>query len=124
MLEQYTDFLWSCLSGNLMQGQVELLNRETFSVLMQKKIAAGGSVNDYARMVENDLRRKNYALAGEYLRQMNLAWPEREEYYYLRLQYLASLGEGKEIRKLVQEIKESQLFLSAKFKEVLAFWEK
>ena len=39
VLEKYTEFLWGCLSQNLMQGQVEVLNRELFSTLMQKKIA-------------------------------------------------------------------------------------
>lgn len=124
ILEKYTDFLWGCLSQNLMQGQVEVLNRELFSTLVQKKIAAGGSITDYMRAIENDLKRKNYTLASEYLRQMKEAYPKREEYYLLRLQYLASLGRGEDIKKLLNEIVESHIFLSSKSKEVLAFWEK
>lgn len=123
ILEKYTDFLWGCLSQNLMQGQVEVLNRELFSTLVQKKIAAGGSITDYMRAIENDLKRKNYTLASEYLRQMKEAYPKREEYYLLRLQYLASLGRGEDIKKLLNEIVESHIFLSSKSKEVLAFWE-
>lgn len=123
ILEKYTDFLWGCLSQNLMQGQVEVLNRELFSTLVQKKIAAGGTITDYMRAVENDLKRKNYTLASEYLKQMKQAYPKREEYYLLRLQYLASLGRGEDIKKLLNEIVESHIFLSSKFKEVLAFWE-
>ena len=38
VLAEYTEFLWSCLSQNLMQGQVEVLNRELYSNLMQKKL--------------------------------------------------------------------------------------
>lgn len=123
VLEKYTDFLWGCLSQNLMQGQVEVLNRELFATLVQKKIAAGGSITDYTRAIENDLKRKNYTLASEYLRQMKEAYPKREEYYLLRLQYLASLGRGEDIKKLLNEIVESHIFLSSKSKEVLAFWE-
>ena len=123
ILEKYTDFLWGCLSQNLMQGQVEVLNRELFSTLVQKKIAAGGSITDYTKAIENDLKRKNYTLASEYLRQMKEAYPKREEYYLLRLQYLASLGRGEDIKKLLNEIVESHIFLSSKTKEVLAFWE-
>ena len=123
VLEKYTDFLWGCLSQNLMQGQVEVLNRELFSTLIQKKIAAGGSITDYMRAVENDLKRKNYTLASEYLRKMKEAYPKREEYYLLRLQYLAALGRGEDIKKLLNEIVESHIFLSSKSKEVLAFWE-
>lgn len=123
VLEKYTDFLWGCLSQNLMQGQVEVLNRELFSTLMQKKVAAGGSITDYQRIIENDLKRKNYTLASEYLRQMKVAYPQREEYFLLRLQYLACLGRGEDIKKLLGEIVESDIFLSSKSKEVLAFWE-
>lgn len=123
LLEKYCDFLWSCLVQNLMQGQVEMLNRELFSTLLQKKIAVGENITDYVRLIENELKRKNYTLADEYLRQMNTAYPKREEYYLLRVQYLAALGRGEDIRKLLTEIAENQVFLSSKSKEVLAFWE-
>lgn len=123
LLEKYCDFLWSCLVQNLMQGQVEMLNRELFSTLLQKKIAVGENITDYVRLIENELKRKNYTLADEYLRQMNTAYPKREEYYLLRVQYLATLGRGEDIRKLLTEIAENQVFLSSKSKEVLAFWE-
>lgn len=123
VLEQYMEFLWGCLSQNLMQGQVEAMNRELFSNLAQKKFASGGSVTDYVRIIENELKRKNYTLASEYLRKMQEDYPKREEYYLLRLQYLASLGRGEEVQKLLNEVVDSQIFLSSKTKEVLAFWE-
>ncbi len=123
ILEKYCDFLWTCLSQNLMQGQVEVLNRELFSTLVQKKIAAKENITDYVRLIENELKRKNYTLADEYLRRLNTAYQRREEYYLLRVQYLAGLGRGEDIKKLLDEIAENQVFLSAKSKEVLAFWE-
>lgn len=124
VLTQYTDFLWSCLSQNLMQGQVEVLNRELFSALMQKKMAlTRGSITDFQRVVENELRRKNYTLASESLRQMHTFYPDREEYYLSRLNYLASLGRGEDIKRLIEEINRKHIFLSSTTKEVLAFWE-
>ena len=123
VLEAYAEFLWSCLDQNLMQGQVEVLNRELFSSLVQKKILAGGSLADYSRAIENDLKRGQFALASDNLRSMKAQYAEREEYYLLRLQYLASLGRGADIQKLLQEIDERHIFLSSKAKEVLAFWE-
>ena len=122
VLEAYADFLWNCLDQNLMQGQVEVLNRELFSSLIQKKIAAGGSITDYARAIENDLKRKQFTLAGENLRQMETVYAEQEDYYLLRLQYLASLGRGADIQDVLKEIDEQHIFLSSKAKEVLAFW--
>ena len=123
VLSRYTDFLWNCLSQNLMQGQVEVINRELFSTLMVKKISLDGNINDYVRSVENDLKRGQFTLASETLRKMKELYSENEEYYLLRLQYLASLGRGEDIKKLLIEIDDSHIFLSSKAKEVLAFWE-
>jgi hypothetical protein len=124
VLSQYTEFLWSCLSQNLMQGQVEILNRELFSNLMQKKLAlTPGSVSDFQRMVENELSRKNYGLASDMLKKMRALYPDTEAYYLSRLSYLADMGRGKDIQQLLQEINSKQIFLSSATKEVLAFWE-
>ncbi len=123
VLNGYADFLWNCLSQNLMQGQVEVINRELFSTLINKKIAMGGDINDYIKSIKNDLKRNQFALARETLAKMKELYSDNEEYYLLRLQYLASLGRGEEIQKLLTEIDERHIFLSAKAKEALAFWE-
>ena len=123
VLDRYADFLWSCLTQKLMQGQVEVINRELFHTLMEKKIALGGDITDYTRSVENNLRRGQFTLAGETLRQMKELYAQHEEYYLLRLQYLASLGRGEDIQALLAEIDDRHIFLSSKAKEVLAFWD-
>ena len=123
VLERYTDFLWSCLSQNLMQGQVEVLNRELFDSLISKKIEQGGSITDFSRGVENNIKRKQYTLAGEYLHKMKKLYSQNEEYYLLRINYLASLGRGEDIKKLLAEIDDRHIFLTSRAKEVLAFWD-
>ena len=70
VLTNYCDFLWSCLSQNLMQGQVELMNRELFSQLMQKKISMAGTIDDYTQLAENDLKRKCFDDAGDTIAEM------------------------------------------------------
>ena len=124
VLQEYTDFLWNCLSQNLMQGQVEVLNRELFSSLIHKKMSlTQGSVTDFKRAIENDLKRKNFTQAADSLKEMKKRYADREEYYLSRLDYLASLGRGDDIKQLINEIYKSNVFLSSKTKEVLAFWE-
>lgn len=124
VLTGYTDFLWSCLSQNLMQGQVEVLNRELFSSLMEKKLAlTEGSITDFQRTVENELRRKNYTQAAVSLKRMQTLYPNSEAYYMSRLDYLASLGKGEQIKALLGEIQKKHIYLSSTAKEVLAFWE-
>ncbi len=122
ILSNYIDFLWSCLTQNLMQGQVEVMNRELFCQLVSKKIAVDGDITDYSRLAENELKRKNYDLAGEVISIMGKKWPKAEEYILLKIQYLAALGKGNEIQDFVKETENSQIYKSSKTKEAHAFW--
>ncbi len=122
VLSRYCDFLWSCLSQNLMQGQVEVMNRELFSQLIRKKIESYGDIVEYARLAENELKREHFDDAADVIAQMGQIWPGCEEYILLRLQYLAALGKGDEIAEFVKEVENSDIFLTSKIKEALAFW--
>lgn len=123
VIEGYTNLLWDCLSQGLMQGQVEVRNRDLYSTLMQKKLELmPATVTDLQRLVENELRRKSYALAAEHLKKMQALFPDDEAYYLCRLDYLAALGKGEEIKALLQEIERKHIFLSSTAKGVLAFW--
>ncbi len=124
LLTRYTDFLWNCLAQRLMQGQVEVLNRELYSSLMHKKLALGtGSITDFTRLVHNELKRQDYTAASAQLAAMKRLYPDSEEYYLARIDYLASLGRGEDIRRLLREIDERHIYLSSATKEVLAFWD-
>lgn len=122
VLANYCDFLWKCLSQDLMQGQVEVMNRELYSQLMYKKIQRLGTVADYARLAENELKRKCVHAAGELIAKMEEKWPHSEEYMHLNIQYLASLNKGKEIKEFISRMENSDVFLSSKTKEVFSFW--
>jgi hypothetical protein len=122
VLTRYCDFLWACLTQNLMQGQVEVMNRELFSKLVKEKLAIQETLEDYTRLVRNELKCKNIEQAGEALEKMKKDWSETEEYILLNIQYLAFMNKGKEIRKFIRKVNSSQIFLSTQTKEVLAFW--
>ena len=124
VLSAYCDFLWGCLSKNLMQGQVEVMNRALFSRLMQEKMEMCVNLEDYVRLAKNEMKRKNFDSAQEILSKMAEMWPQSEEYILLNIQYLALLNQGQEIQKFLNEINKSQIYLSSKAKEVLAFWVK
>lgn len=124
VLENYTSFLWSCLSKNMMQGQVEKMNRELFATLMKEKLSQGGSISDFVQSITNDLKRGNYTEAAEGLDWMKREFPDDEAYYLLKIQYLAAIKRGEEIRQVLSEIRDHEVYISAKGKEVIAFWEK
>ena len=122
VLSRYCDFLWNCLSQNLMQGQVEVMNRELYSQLMKKKITLCDEIEDYSRLAQNELKRKSFDSAGEIIKKMSEKWPASEEYILLNIQYLASLNRGDEISEFVSKTKNGNIYLSSKTKEALAFW--
>jgi hypothetical protein len=124
MLSHYCDFLWSCLSQNLMQGQVEVMNRSLLSQLLQKKMEACTNLEDYSRLAKNELKLQNFDQVRDILAKMAELWPQSEEYILLNIQYLTLLHKGQEMHQFISEINNSQMYLSAKVKEALAFWEK
>ena len=122
VLVEYADFLWDRLSKNIMQGQVEVLNREIFSQLMHKKIATNPDVADYTRLIENELIRKHWNAAEDALHDMAEQWEQTEEYVLLNVQYLSCMNKGDELRDFIKKAENSNIYLSSKTKEVLAFW--
>ena len=122
VLSRYCDFLWSCLSQNLMQGQVEVMNRALFSKLVTEKLALDETLEDYCRLARNELACKNSDGVKQTLDKMKKKWSQTEEYILLHIEYLALMNKGNEIRRFIKKVNGSQIFLSSHTKEVLAFW--
>ena len=122
VLTRYCDFLWDCLTQNLMQGQIEIMNRNLFSRLVTEKLAIYENLEDYNRLAENELNCGNAENVRKILETIKDKWPDSEEYILLNIQYLALMNEGSKIQEFIDEINNNQTFLSSKAKEVLAFW--
>lgn len=122
VLAEYCDFLWDCLSQNLMQGQVEVMNRELFAQLMQEKLTMCHEIEDHIRLAQNEMKRGRLDAAGEIIDAIGTSWPDAEEYILLKIQYLASLGKGAELKQFIKETEDRHIYVSSKTKEALAFW--
>ncbi len=124
ILSDYCDFLWHCLEQNLMQGQVELMNRALFHELAAKKLLLRAEKTDYIRMIENALKMKQYTAANEWIEKMAQFYPKSEELLLLRVSYYAAVGNGDAIRLLIEQTGTGpqQRHLSRAAKEVFAFW--
>lgn len=122
ILTEYTDFLWSCLEQNLMQGRVEIMNRELYADLMKKKILKDSTCTDYIRIAENYLKLKNYTEVAAVINQMQKLYPEDENCILLSLKYYAAVGKGDRIKAVIDEAEEKQIYLSSQAKEAIAFW--
>lgn len=122
-LTTYCDFLWHCLEQGLMQGQVEQMNRNLFDTLIRNKIRLGPALlTDYLRCIQNSMALKNYTAASTMLENAGKLWPESEDLLILRIQYLADLQRAEDLQDLLRKLDEKAVYLSAKAKEVIAFW--
>lgn len=122
VLSRYCDFLWNCLTNKLMQGQVEVMNRALFSKLVLEKLELHETLEDCCRLTRNELARKYPDGIKQALDKMKKEWSQTEEYVLLKIEYLALLNKGSEIKKFIKKVNRSRIFLSSQAKEVLAFW--
>lgn len=122
-LTMYCDFLWHCLEQGLMQGQVEQMNRNLFGTLIRNKIRlAPALLTDYLRCIQNDMALKNYTAASAILENARNIWPNNEDLLILQIQYFSDLERTEDLQALLRTLDEKAIYLSAKAKEVIAFW--
>lgn len=122
-LTMYCDFLWHCLEQGLMQGQVEQMNRNLFGTLIRNKIRlAPALLTDYLRCIQNDMALKNYTAASAMLENARNIWPNNEDLLILQIQYFSDLERTEDLQNLLRTLDEKAIYLSAKAKEVIAFW--
>ncbi len=122
VISDYCDFLWNSLSSNLMQGQVETVNRNLFSELIQKKLEHSPSIADYKKMVQNFFALKNFTEAGNVISTIEKLYPQNEEVWHLKIDYLSCMGRGEDIKKFIEETENSGMYLSSAMKGVISFW--
>ena len=59
----------------------------------------------------------------ESLERMDKKWHRNGEYWILRIRYYVELKQGKELKETLEQIQQEHIYLSAKGKEALAFWQ-
>lgn len=57
------------------------------------------------------------------LEDLTARWPQREAPWVLRLRLAAALRDGAAIQKTLRQIEEKEVYLSAKGREVVRFWQ-
>ena len=123
IIKEYCDFLWSCLEQKLMQGQVEVMNRNFFNELVAKKLQIKETEVDYVRLIKNCLKLKLYTEAGDAINKMKSFAPDSEELMLMQIEYYAAIDDGDAIKEIIHNAKADNRYLSSKAKEVIAFWE-
>ena len=122
VLAEYCDFLKEYLNQGFAEKQMEQIQRNQYTQLLQKQLKQKINLHTCVCLMENLLIQGDFALAEKTLKIMDQNWHRSEEYWIWKIQYLAERKMGKELEQSLQALKEEHIYLSSKGKEALEFW--
>ena len=126
VLEEYCDYLESYLDGGFVQGKAAEIQRRQLEQLLKKRIAGLDGRRSYTlecKLAAAQLALAEYDRARETLDGLTARWPQRETPWLLHLRMAAALGSGDSIRETLRQIEEKEVYLSAKGRETVRFWQ-
>lgn len=126
VLEEYCDYLESYLESGFVQGKAAEIQYHQLEQLLKKRMEnLGGrrSCTLECRLVDVQLSLAEYGRAEKTLEDLTARWPQREAPWVLRLRLAAALRDGAAIQKTLRQIEEKEVYLSAKGREVVRFWQ-
>ena len=122
ILEQYCDFMEEYLNQGILEAQMEREQRKRYIRLLRQKLKVKTTLSTCVRLFQNLMKTGDYVQAEEILGLMDQKWHRKEEFWILKIRYLAERKKGAELQQCLRQMKEEQIYLSSKSKEVLAFW--
>ena len=122
ILEQYCDFMEEYLNQGILEAQMEREQRERYIRLLRQKLKVKTTLSTCVRLFQNLMKTGDYVQAEEILGLMDQKWHQKEEFWILKIRYLAERKKGAELQQCLRQMKEEQIYLSSKSKEALAFW--
>ena len=123
ILEQYCDFYGRVSESGDSGSPRWRENRENvISVFLRQKLKVKTTLSTCVRLFQNLMKTGDYVQAEEILGLMDQKWHRKEEFWILKIRYLAERKKGAELQQCLRQMKEEQIYLSSKSKEVLAFW--
>ena len=122
VLDEYCDFMEEYLQQGLLEKQVEHMQRNQYTQLLQKKIKTDMNFHSCLCLADNLMKLKDYSEAQQILDVIDKKWHRREEYWVRKIQLFAEQKNGRAIQAALKQMKEELFYLSSKSKEVLAFW--
>lgn len=102
--------------------KMEREQRERYIRLLRQKLKVKTTLSTCMRLFQNLMKTGDYVQAEEILGLMDQKWHRKEEFWILKIRYLAERKKGAELQQCLRQMKEEQIYLSSKSKEALAFW--
>ena len=80
LISEYCDFLQEYLSQGLLEGQMELVQRNQYIKLLKKKLKFKEDLHTYVCLIEKQMQMKEYEQVLKSLERMDKKWHRNEEY--------------------------------------------
>ena len=122
ILKQYCDFMEEYLNQGILEAQMEKMQRERYIRMLRQKLSLNPELHTCICLFKNLMINGDYVQAEEVLNMIDEKWHRREEFWLLKIQYLAEQKRGSELHESLRQMKEEHIYLSSKSKEALAFW--
>ena len=126
VLEEYCDYLGSYLESGFVQGKAAEIQYHQLEQLLKKRLENRNgrrSCTLECRLADVQLSLAEYDRAEKTLEDLIDRWPQRETPWLLRLRLAAALRDGAAIRETLHQIEEKEVYLSAKGRETVRFWQ-
>lgn len=119
---EYAAYLEEYLASGLAQGQAAQLWRRQLEALLKAELAQEVTYPLGCRLAKVQLALEEYEEAGQTLAALIRRWPVREEAWLLCLRRAAARHSGPEVRSVLRQMAEQQVYLSAAGRQEAAFW--
>ena len=114
------------MKDGFVQGRAAEIQRHQLEQLLKKRLEnLGGrrSCTLECRLADVQLSLAEYDRSEKTLEELTARWPQREAPWVLCLRLAAARRDGEAIRKTLGQIEEKEVYLSAKGREIVRFWQ-
>ncbi len=122
ILEQYCDFMEEYLNQGILEAQMERTEGTLYPSFKTKAEGENDAFHMCAFVQKSDEKQEIMFRRKRSLGLMDQKWHRKEEFWILKIRYLAERKKGAELQQCLRQMHEEQIYLSSKSKEVLAFW--
>lgn len=122
VLDAYCEYLEEYIASGLVQGRAAEIQRRQLEQLLKKRLAIRSSYDLLCRLVCVQLDLHEYDTAEKNIARLIEKWPQREIPWLLQLRSAAARRDGPGIQRILHQIDEQHVYLSALGRETIDFW--
>lgn len=121
-LDAYLSVLGDYLSKAMAPERIQRIQRGQYASLLEKRQSTRPTLKNGVELVRQLLLLGEMDRAGDALEQLRSRWPQEQQVWLLELEAAARTRDGEQLRRVLREAEEGQIYLGAQAREALRFW--